>query len=234
MGSEPSLISFATRDAMAARVSDFVAASLRCAAAGGRPAEFAVSGGSTPQALYENLAACPLPWPDIRLTLVDERWVSPDHPRSNEAFVRKAFDKADGVEIRGMYDANASLDDAASGLAAEIERRGAPFDVVLLGMGDDGHTASWFPHAAGLSQALEGRAPVCSVRAKKSAVTGDEVDRMTLSLAAVGSARTIILMIAGASKRAAFETAVEPGPIEEMPVRAILQARPDLWACWAP
>jgi 6-phosphogluconolactonase len=101
-------------------------------------------------------------------------------------------------------------------------------------MGPDGHTASWFPYADGLGDALHSEKPLCAVDAQQSNVTGKHVRRMTLTLDAVKSARFIALMIAGEEKRNAYIKALEDGPVEAMPVRAILKARPDLWTVWAP
>ncbi len=219
---------------MAERVADLVALACQSAAPRNAGAEIAVSGGSTPMAMYENLAARPLDWNRHRLTLVDERWVPIDHPRSNEAAIREGFAAAEGLRIAGLFNGAAT---PAAGLAnAEkmLDSRQKKFDAVILGMGDDGHTASWFPHAEGLEAALSGDSLVAAIRANKSAVTGAEVERLTLTLRAIRDARIIILMTAGAEKRATFERALQPGPVEDMPVRAILRARPDLWACWAP
>lgn len=234
MASKAELIAFSSRDAMAARVADLVEASLLSTPSNEGRGELAVSGGSTPKAMYENLATRPLPWSKLRVTLVDERWVSIEHPRSNEAFVREAFGKADGAQILGLYTGASSPARGVEQSAQTLNARRRPFDAVILGMGDDGHTASWFPKAEGLDAALSGEKRVCAVTARKSDVTGEEVERMTLTLSAIKDARVIILMIAGASKRLAFEQALEDGPVEEMPVRAILRARPDLWVCWAP
>lgn len=234
MGSEPGLISFSSREQMADRVADLVELSILSAPFADVAGEIAVSGGSTPMTMYEMLAKRKLNWKYHRLTLVDERWVPVDHLRSNEAAVRKAFAAAPELRIDGLYDGAPT---AAKGLdSAEmlLDRQQKQFDAVVLGMGDDGHTASWFPHAEGLASALSGDNLVAAVRAKKSAVTGDELDRLTLTLRAIRDARIIILMIAGEAKRATFEKALQPGPVEDMPVRAILRARPDLWACWAP
>ena len=228
MANGPDLIEFASREAMAARIADLLEARL---ADGG---ELAVSGGSTPQALYKNLAARSLDWNKVCATLVDERWVDINHPRSNEAFALKAFAAADEVSITGLFNGAASPHEAIEPVAARLEERGKPFDAVVLGMGGDGHTASWFPHARGLDEALTSKASVCAIEAKPSDVTGEEVDRMTLTLSAIKDARLIVLLLAGAAKRAAFEKACEPGPIEDMPVRAILRTRPDMWVCWAP
>ena len=234
MASSPEMISFASREAVAAHVADLVEAQLSCGITANGVGEVAVSGGSTPEALYENLAARAIPWDDVRLTLVDERWVDNDHPRSNEAFVRSAFAQAKGATIMGLYNGAETAQDGVAYIAVALDARRKPFDAVILGMGDDGHTASWFPNADGLNTALETNELVCAVSARKSAITGDEVERMTLTLAAIMDARLIVLLISGASKRATFETALQPGAVEDMPVRAILRARPDLWVGWAP
>lgn len=234
MRSEPGLIIFADRAVMARHVADLVELAIRSASGREDGGAIAVSGGATPLAMYEALAARPLNWRRRTLTLVDERWVPPDHPRSNEAAVRKAFSAAAGLCIAGLYNGAPT---PAAGLARAGEMLDGLhkiLDVVILGMGEDGHTASWFPHAEGLEDALSSEGIVAAVKAGKSTVAGDEVDRMTLTLHAVRKARLIVLMMAGEAKRATFEKALRAGPVEDMPVRAILAARPDLWACWAP
>ncbi len=218
---------------MAARLGDLLAMIAGDAIAARGRFEMAVSGGSTPEALYRYFAGKTLPWSSVHLTLVDERWVSADHPRSNETFVKNAFSHAEGVQIHGLYRDRTKPSRAAAAVENDLADRGE-FDCVILGMGDDGHTASWFPHADGLNEALSGEAKAFAVTAQKSAVTGDETERMTLGLRAVEKARLIILLLAGDGKRAAFVKALEDGPVEAMPVRAILRARPDLWVCWAP
>ena len=230
----PALIAFASRAAMAARIADLVEAIAANGYQRNGRAEIAVSGGSTPKALYEELSSRQLPWNAIGITLVDERWIGIDHPRSNEAFVRSGFASARGADITGLYNGAASAVDGVAALAEMLDKRRRPFDAVILGMGEDGHTASWFPYAEGLDRALNSDDTVCAVKAKKSVATGDEVERMTLTLSAIVRADLIVLLIAGEAKRAAFERACEQGPVEEMPVRALLQARQDLWACWAP
>src|SRR5690606_21759857 len=111
---------------------------------------------------------------------------------------------------------------------------GRAFDVVILGLGPDGHTASWFPHAEGLSRALSEKRHVVAIRTPDTPVAAGFRDRMTLTLQAVADARRILLLMSGADKREAYEKACGAGPVEEMPARAILRARPDIWACWAP
>jgi 6-phosphogluconolactonase len=237
MGSEPALIAFSSPEQMAARLSDLVAASIERAIAAQGIATIALSGGSTPAPLYQALAKRAADWPNVAVTLVDERLVPPSEKSSNEAFIRSNFLQGYAAKSRfvGLWNEAASLEVAAREAAARIGSLVRPFDVVVLGMGLDGHTASWFPHAQGLGPALADDAPlVAPVRARRSAVTGDHVDRLTLSLRAIADARLIILMMTGADKRAAFESFAGPGAVEDAPVRAILRARPDIWTTWAP
>jgi len=228
MASKPTLIEYASREAMAARMGDLIEARLA------RGGALAVSGGSTPEMLYKDLAGRNLDWAAVTIVLVDERWVPADHPRSNEAFVRNAFARASDAKIIGLFNGAASPDAGAGAASKKIREVQKPFDVVVLGMGPDGHTASWFPCADGLEATLNSSDDVCVVTAKKSDVTGDEVDRITLTLSAIHDAGLIILMMTGDKKRATFEDALKPGSIKAMPVRAILRARPDMSVCWAP
>lgn len=237
MASEPNITEFSSRADMAVRLAGDIADRLRRAVEERGRAAMALSGGSTPADLYEALSQCDLDWSRVTAALVDERWVAPGEEGSNESFIRSKLqqNKAADVHLLGLWsDARSPVE----GLAAAEERYDAiksPFDVVVLGMGPDGHAASWFPNAMGLEGALSISGPrLAPVRAKKSAVTGDHLDRLTLALGAVSEARFICLLMTGAEKRGVFEQALQDGPAEEMPVRAIIRARPDLSVCWAP
>jgi 6-phosphogluconolactonase len=200
-------------------------------------ARLALSGGSTPGELYRAIGLTPQPWKAITLALVDERWVPPDDKASNERLLRDCFAAglAQGARFEPMKTAAATPGQAV----ADVERRYAPlrpFDLVLLGMGADGHTASWFPHAEGLAEALDplGNASIAAVRAVGSAVAGAHVERMTLTRPAVVEAGRLILLIVGEDKRAAYEKALQPGPEADMPVRALLHRNAPLTVYWAP
>lgn len=236
MSADADLVSFASREAMAARVADVIEAQLgRALAERGRGA-LAVSGGSTPAALYGVLSGRKLDWARVSTPLVDERWVPPGADGSNETFVRSTLQQgaAAEAEVIGLWSDAATPGTGAAVAAERLETlQGAP-DVVVLGMGSDGHTASWFPRAQGLDDALSEESGVAYVKARQSDVTGEHLDRLTMTLGAVMTARFVCLLITGDEKRAVLEKAAASGPVEDMPVRAILRARPDLWVCWAP
>lgn len=236
MSADASLVSFASRDAMAARLADVIDAQLGRALAERGRAALAVSGGSTPAALYNALSGRALDWARVSVPLVDERWVPPGADGSNETFVRSTLrqGKAAEADIIGLW-SDAATPEAGAAVATQyLEKLEGPLDVVVLGMGTDGHTASWFPQARGLDDALSATSGVVHVKAQQSDVTGSRLDRLTLTLGAVAAARFICLLITGDEKRRVLEQAAAPGPVADMPVRAILRARPDLWACWAP
>jgi 6-phosphogluconolactonase len=202
-------------------------------------AHLALSGGSTPEPLYRALAQRKeLRWSRVVLALVDERWVSPGHEASNEGFLTNCFAGrlSDGASLAPMVDEGVSLE-ATVPMVDNDYRRLRPFDIVVLGMGVDGHTASWFPRAEGLAKALdpEDDATVAAIRAVGSPVAGPYLERMTLTRPAIAEAYLRVLMIMGADKRAAYERAAEPGREEDMPVRALWRAGSgELQVFWVP
>ncbi|PQA86563.1 6-phosphogluconolactonase [Hyphococcus luteus] len=230
-------IDFASRDDMAEQLAGDVADRLRRALEERGGAAMALSGGSTPAGLYEALSKRDLDWANVTAALVDERWVAPGEEGSNESFVCAKLQQNRAADVRfvGMWSDAPTPAEGLAAAEARYETVKGSFDVVVLGMGPDGHTASWFPHAQGLGRALDaGGVRLAAVKAQKSAVTGEHLDRMTLTLGAVSEAHYICLLMTGVEKRSVFEQALKAGPVEDMPVRAIIRMRPDLSVCWAP
>lgn len=231
----PDLHPFADPESMAEALAADIAALLREAVDARGRAVLAVSGGSTPLKLYEALSRSPLDWGSVDVVLVDERFVPPGAAGSNESAVRAALmqGEAAAAAFHGLWSKASSLEAAAQAADVRVGELPSPLDAAILGMGTDGHTASWFPHAGGLKDALGEAVRVAPVRAKKSPVTGDLTERLTLTMKALGEARALFLLLAGAEKRAAFQDALQDGPVEAAPIRALIAKRPDMKVCWA-
>lgn len=114
-----------------------------------KSASLIVSGGSTPAPVFKVMSAADIDWSLVTITLADERWVPPGHPDSNESLVRDTLmvDKAASAKFVSLYRADTTPADALSSITADVNAMGTPFTAVVLGMGNDGHTASLFPDA---------------------------------------------------------------------------------------
>jgi 6-phosphogluconolactonase len=180
--------------------------------------------------MFAALSQAEIPWEAVCITLVDERWVSPDDPDSNERLVREHLlqNRACAANFVGL---KSRARDAATGLRESTERFAdipLPLSCVVLGMGGDGHTASWFPQAANLGELLD---------PDGSALLGwcDPVtaphQRITLTLPVVLAAEEIILHITGREKSDVLADAARKG----LPIAAITdQDRNPVSIWWAP
>ncbi|GAB4520315.1 MAG: 6-phosphogluconolactonase [Amphiplicatus sp.] len=230
---------FADATAMRAAALAFIVERLGAAIAAREKALLLVSGGSTPLPLYEALSEADIDWSKATIALVDERWVPLDDAASNERAVRASLHKNRAAAARfiGLKTDHARAADAVE--VAEERLRAAPWpaDVAVLGMGADGHTASWFPNAHGLDAAIDPDAArhCAAVTAHQSPVTGAHVERMTLTAPAILQAGAQLLLMTGEEKKLAFARARASGPVDDMPVRALFLGDPErLYPCWAP
>jgi 6-phosphogluconolactonase len=222
---------FADAEALAEALAARVAAQLRAALDARGEAVLAVSGGSTPKHFFERLSREPLDWPKVTVTLVDERWVPESSERSNARLVKASLlqHEASAAGFVPLYAEAPTPEAAVAALRARVAALPATFDVVVLGMGGDGHTASFFPGGDRLVEALDrhGTARVLPMRAP-----GAGEPRVTFTLPALLDSRALFLHVEGEAKRAVLDAAREPG--SALPIAAVLRAAPRLETFWCP
>ena len=162
------------------------------------------SGGRTPGSIYESLSEADLDWSQVQIGLCDERWVDVDHPASNGAMMERTLmqNKAAAASYVPM---KVKGDDPFSAIDAvnELYLDAGLTDVMLLGMGPDAHTLSWFAGGRGYEDAInpDSTSNVAAVEAIESGVTGPNLLRMTLTLPCVAYARNVLLLITGSDKK---------------------------------
>jgi 6-phosphogluconolactonase len=212
---------FADRLALAAALARDVSQRLDAAVTSRGGALLAVSGGTTPKVFFDRMSSQPIDWARVTVTLVDERLVPEADERSNARLVRTHL--LVGSAAAARFVPLADNEAAASALGR--------FDVVVLGMGTDGHTASFFPEGDRLADALARRG---TLRIVAISAPGVGEPRLTFTLGALLDAGFIVLHIEGEEKARVLEKALESGPIGAMPIRAFLQAAEPVSVYWAP
>ncbi|MFT3755356.1 MAG: 6-phosphogluconolactonase [Pseudoxanthomonas sp.] len=224
------LHSFADGDTLAAALAQTVADNLRAALNERGTATLALSGGNTPKRFFQALSRQSLDWAKVTVTLVDERWVGEDSERSNAALVRAILlqHEAAAANFLPLYRANTEVEQALPAIETTLAPR-LPLDVAVLGMGADGHTASYFPGGDRLTEALD---PATPARVLPMRAPGAGEPRITLTLPVLLAARHLYLHIEGAEKRTVLERAVAG---DDLPIRAVLQHfQAVLPAYWCP
>jgi len=227
--------SFTDCHALAVALAERVAECLGAAIAERGHALLAVSGGATPLHFFEQISRIELDWAKVQVTLVDERWVGEQDPRSNARLVRTRLlqHAAAAASFVPLYRAAGTPEAAQAEIAGRIDALPLPFDAVILGMGLDGHTASFFPDGDRLGEALDpaADAPVLPMRAP-----GAGEPRITLSLATLLKARALFVHIEGEAKRRVFADAqLGLGIGAGYPIRAVLdQATVPVAVYWCP
>jgi 6-phosphogluconolactonase len=201
-----------------------------------------VSGGRSPKPLFNRLQQARIDWSGVIIGLVDERWVPPDDPESNERLVRQELLQGRAAQARFIPLKNPAptAQQGAAASWAQLAQLPRPFDAVVLGMGDDGHTASLFPGSPGIVAALDpASAPMCVAM---SAPVAPNM-RISLNLAALLQTSALYLHIEGERKWEVYREAaraaakpVSPGePPPGPPIAAFLRQRnPGVQVYWAP
>ena len=234
MNSEPPVQRYADTDTLSRELAMQIAANLGLALGARGLASLVVSGGRSPVRLFEILRTQPLEWGRVCIALADERWVDPQDAASNERLVRDVLlqDHAAPARFHGLKNGAPTPDLGAVSAWETFARVPRPFDTVILGMGDDGHTASLFPGSPNLPSALNASAAAGCV-GMWSPVPPQP--RLSLNLTALLDSRRIVLLISGEAKWRTYAAACAAGPEEHMPVRAVLrQSRTPVDVLWSP
>jgi 6-phosphogluconolactonase len=189
-------------------------------------ASLSVPGGTTPGPIFDTLSGVDIDWANVSVFLNDERWVDETSPRSNTALLKARLlrGKAAAARLVPLYADAPVPEGALAGLADGISPH-LPISVLLLGMGADMHTASLFPGADRLTDALAADAPI--LLPMRAEAAGEP--RITLTAPVLKGAMNIHILITGAEKRAALERALTLTPAEA-PVRCVLDNATVHWA----
>jgi len=184
-------------------------------------ASLILSGGRTPLGFFHQLSQQVLDWSKVTVTLADERWVANDHKDSNEKLVREnlLINEAHCAQFLSLKN---TADTAVLGeaeLEAALSKYGQ-FTVVILGMGDDGHTASLFPEAVALEAGLD-------INSGRSCIavtpTAAPHERISMTLPRLLNTERLIVHISGENKQKVLDQAQAGSNVEELPIRAVLQ-----------
>lgn len=201
-----------------------------------------LSGGSTPAPVYRALSAADLDWNRIDVSLADDRWVAADDAASNARLAASTLLQGRAARARFWplveqrdLEADVPIADAMKAAVARTNRRwkdsGCVPSIAVLGMGEDGHTASLFPGAQGLDHALSTQQPYAAIDAHGCPGAGVLPLRISLTASGLASARHRLMLLRGENKRAVLARAAAPGAIAEYPVRAAFAETLDVLWC---
>ena len=213
------LAQYPDKAVLAEDLAEIVAEQLQDAIEKNGSASLAVPGGTTPGAFLQALAKQNVDWAKVQVMLTDERFVPEDSPRSNTRLLKETLlqGKAAAATLVPMVMAGASPEDVLATLEAGI-KPALPLDVVVLGMGADMHTASLFPGADRLDEALADDAPLLlPMRAE-----GAGEPRLTLTAPVLKAAAHVHVLITGAAKMESLMQALKEGPLDVAPIRVVL------------
>lgn len=217
---------FDSREALDAALSRAICRQLTAGIDQNGSAILVVSGGSTPKGLFKALSATAIDWPKVTVLLADERWVDDAHPDSNSAMVKSLL-LNDHAKEANWLDLGAGKDNVEAELARVKDRLAnlATFDVVVLGMGEDAHTASLFPCSIELGEGL-----TTDETALMTRPTSAPHLRLSLSKSRLINTRMGVIHIVGMSKRTVFDSATQYADDDIHPISHF--AHRDQFALW--
>lgn len=223
---------FASTDALNQDFCQRIAAILQQAIESDGRASLIVSGGRTPAALFDALSHLDLDWAKVDISLADERWVDVDNDASNEKMLRAKLlvNNAAAANFVGLKTQHSDATAATEACTANFAHVKQPFDILILGMGEDGHTASLFPCSEQIAQGLDLDSGKMFLAVQPTTAPNQ---RMTLTLPALINSKHIFLHLTGDSKRDVLAKALADNNAFEMPIRAVLN-NASVELMWAP
>lgn len=228
------LETFPTLDAWAQTLAGRIEETLGAAVIARGSAVFAGSGGSTPSPVYARLAQAEIGWDRVAVTLVDERYVPETSPQSNARLIRETLLQGPAAAARfiPLYHPEVTVDRAAAVAARALAEAGGRLDAVLLGMGEDGHICSMFPHSPTLRTLLSPalKPTVLGVPPGRDGAA-PSLERLSINLAYLMSAGRVILALKGTAKRSVFEREAGGDPAIQ-PIAALIAAKVPLEIVW--
>jgi 6-phosphogluconolactonase len=219
---------------MADAVADFVGRVIKDALKARDEALVALPGGKSPLPIFERLAAADIDWSRVTIIPTDDRLVPATDPLSNYAMIAQHFLPKGAQVLPIAIEGAADYRSAGNSANAQLSDLRWPPDLVWLGVGADGHTASIFP-GPDLEDALEGPHARRALGVMPDPLPAEApVARVTLSRPAILSARSLLLTLSGPEKRAVVEQALMDGPLSRMPIgRVLADARPPIDIRWS-
>lgn len=225
---------FATPGELAEALAARIGGELREAVAERGTSLLALSGGKTPEQFLQGLSEQSLPWEKVTVILVDERFVKPSSNRSNEKLIGANLLRGEAAQAKfvGMFSPAPTVEEAADAADRRLRHLPFPVDVAVLGMGLDGHTASFFPEAENLGGLLDPSSEQL-VMPVHAASAGEP--RLTLSLASLVESGFLALHIEGNAKRDLLRSAIRQ-PFDDAPpvLSVISHATHPVQIYWAP
>ena len=216
------LNNFSSREQLDTTLAEQVSTLLQSALALKGKASIAVSGGSTPKGFFKALSEKDIDWKNVTITLADERWVDINSSDSNTRLVHEHLlqNKAAVAKFFHLKQGEHLCDETLADLNLAATNTLLPLDVLILGMGEDGHTASLFPCSEQIQQGLEQGNSSALMKVEPATAPHQ---RITFSFAALSETNNIFLHISGDSKKQVLEHVLASTDIYAMPIRAFLQ-----------
>ena len=195
-------------------------------------ASLVVSGGRTPAELFNTLSQSNLEWDKVDISLADERWVENTDDASNEKMLRSKLliNNAVNANFVSLKTQHSDAADAVLTCTTNLQKMRTPFDVLILGMGEDGHTASLFPCSEQIAQGLDLESGDTFIAVQPTSAPNQ---RMSLTLPALLNSSQIFLHLTGERKKDVLNTVLSDDDALIMPIRAVIN-NADVELLWAP